>query len=97
MKNKTLCAALALVAAMAVPRALHAQNRYVQHNLVSDLPGVAEVAMQSGIHAARTIKRRVSGGGESKPFRYRDLGSMASIARFSAVVDFKGLRVSGLP
>ena len=34
-------------------------------------------------------------GGESKPFKYRDLGSMASIARFSAVVDFRGLRVSG--
>jgi NADH dehydrogenase len=59
------------------------------------LPGVAEVAMQSGIHAAATIKRRVSSGGESKPFKYRDLGSMASIARFSAVVDFKGIRVSG--
>jgi len=61
------------------------------------LPGVAEVAMQSGIHAARTIKRRVEHGGESQPFKYRDLGSMASIARFSAVVDFKGIRVSGFP
>jgi NADH dehydrogenase len=59
------------------------------------LPGVAEVAMQSGIHAARTIKHRVEKGAESKPFKYRDLGSMASIARFSAVVDFKGIRVSG--
>jgi NADH dehydrogenase len=62
---------------------------------LNNLPGVAEVAMQSGIHAARTIKRRVAGSGESKPFKYRDLGSMASIARFSAVVDFKGIRVSG--
>jgi NADH dehydrogenase len=62
---------------------------------LNNLPGVAEVAMQSGIHAARTIKRRVTNGGESRPFKYRDLGSMASIARFSAVVDFKGLRVSG--
>ena len=63
---------------------------------LNKLPGVAEVAMQSGIHAAETIKRRATGGdGESKPFKYRDLGSMASIARFSAVVDFKGVRVSG--
>jgi NADH:ubiquinone reductase (H+-translocating) len=62
---------------------------------LNKLPGVAEVAMQSGIHAARTIKHRVERGAESKPFTYRDLGSMASIARFSAVVDFKGLRVSG--
>jgi NADH dehydrogenase len=62
---------------------------------LNKLPGVAEVAMQSGIHAAATIKRRVTSGGESKPFKYRDLGSMASIARFSAVVDFKGVRASG--
>jgi NADH dehydrogenase len=64
---------------------------------LNELPGVAEVAMQSGIHAARTIKRRASGGGQgSEPFKYRDLGSMASIARFSAIVDFKGIRVSGV-
>jgi NADH dehydrogenase len=63
---------------------------------LNNLPGVAEVAMQSGIHVARTIKHRVEKGTtESKPFKYRDLGSMASIARFSAVVDFKGIRVSG--
>jgi NADH:quinone reductase (non-electrogenic) len=48
---------------------------------VNQLPGVAEVALQSGIHAAATIKRRVTSSGESKPFKYRDLGSMASIAR----------------
>jgi NADH dehydrogenase len=62
---------------------------------LDDLPGVAEVAMQSGIHAAQTIKHRLRKSAESKPFKYRDLGSMASIARFSAVVDFKGIRVSG--
>jgi NADH dehydrogenase len=58
------------------------------------LPGVAEVAMQQGIHAARTIQRRLRGEG-STPFRYRDLGSMATISRFRAVVSFRGLRVSG--
>ena len=46
-----------------------------------DLPGVAEVAMQSGIHAARTIKRRVANNAEPQPFVYRDLGSMAAISR----------------
>jgi NADH dehydrogenase len=63
---------------------------------LNKLPGVAEVAMQSGIHAAETIKRRVTNGEDGKPFKYRDLGSMASIARYSAIVDFKGIRVSGL-
>ena len=59
------------------------------------LPGVAEVAMQQGIHSARTIRRRLRGEESSKPFKYRDLGSMATISRFRAVVSFKGLRVSG--
>jgi NADH dehydrogenase len=58
------------------------------------LPGVAEVAMQQGLHASRTIKRRLRGK-EGKDFRYRDLGSMATIARFQAVVSFKGIRLSG--
>ena len=57
------------------------------------LPGVAEVAMQQGLHASNTIKRRLRG--EAKPFRYRDMGSMATISRFSAVVSFKGIRLSG--
>jgi NADH dehydrogenase len=58
------------------------------------LPGVAEVAMQQGLHASSTIKRRLRGK-EGKPFRYRDLGSMATISRFRAVVSFKGIRLSG--
>ena len=58
------------------------------------LPGVAEVAMQQGLHASSTIKRRLEGK-KGKPFRYRDLGSMATISRFRAVVSFKGIRLSG--
>ena len=58
------------------------------------LPGVAEVAMQQGIHVSRTIERRLRGEA-STPFRYRDLGSMATISRFRAVVSFKGIRVTG--
>jgi NADH dehydrogenase len=62
---------------------------------LDDLPGVAEVAMQQGIHASKTIKRRLDGNDASAPFRYRDLGSMATISRFRAVVSFKGIRVAG--
>ena len=50
--------------------------------------------MQSGIHAANTIKRRLHGK-EAATFTYRDLGSMATISRFHAVVSFKGIRASG--
>ena len=59
------------------------------------LPGVAEVAMQTGIHAAASIKRQVAGHGDPRPFTYRDLGSMAAVSRFRAIVDFKGIRVAG--
>jgi NADH dehydrogenase len=62
---------------------------------LNGLPGVAEVAMQSGIHAARTIRRRLRGNADAKPFKYRDLGSMATISRFRAIVSFKGIKVGG--
>jgi NADH dehydrogenase len=59
------------------------------------LPGVAEVAMQAGHHAGRTILRRLKGDLEARPFRYRDLGTMATIARFRAVVTVGRVRVAG--
>jgi NADH:ubiquinone reductase (H+-translocating) len=61
---------------------------------LDELPGVAEVAMQQGLHASSTILHRLRGE-EARPFRYRDLGSMATISRFRAVVSFKGIRLSG--
>jgi NADH dehydrogenase len=60
------------------------------------LPGVAEVAMQGGLHAANTIVRRLNGK-PANTFKYRDLGSAATIGRFRSVVDFRGLRLSGFP
>ena len=63
---------------------------------LNDLPGVCEVAMQGGLHAANTIKRRLKGG-DSGPFKYRDLGSAAAVGRFKAIVSVRGLRLSGFP
>ena len=62
---------------------------------LDSLPGVAEVAMQQGFHAARTIARRLRGDTGERPFRYRDLGTMATIARFRAVVSVGRLRFTG--
>ncbi len=59
------------------------------------LPGVAEVAMQSGLYAGHRIRRRTSGNVEEKPFRYRDLGSAAYISRGRAVVSAGPLQVGG--
>jgi NADH dehydrogenase len=61
---------------------------------LDDLPGVAEVAIQTGVHAARSIVRR-NQGHEPKAFRYRDLGTLAAIARFRAVAKIGPLEVGG--
>jgi NADH dehydrogenase len=59
------------------------------------LPGVAEVAMQSGLYAGHRIRHRLSGNMVEKPFRYRDLGSAAYISRGNAVVSAGPLQVGG--
>src|SRR5579859_2857777 len=50
------------------------------------LPGVAEVAMQTGLYAGRRISREALGQTYDKPFTYHDLGSAAYISRGKAVV-----------
>jgi NADH:ubiquinone reductase (H+-translocating) len=61
-----------------------------------DLPGVGEVAMQTGYYAAKRI-RNVAGGQTRPPppFKYRDLGSAAYIARGQAVVTVGRVHLSG--
>jgi NADH:ubiquinone reductase (H+-translocating) len=58
------------------------------------LPGVAQVAIQGGVHAAQTILRRMRTEA-SRPFVYHDRGSMAIVGRGSAIADIRGLRISG--
>ncbi len=63
-----------------------------------NLPGVAEVALQSGFFVAGLIKREIAG--KRRPvekFRYRDLGSAAYISRYRAVVKFKSFSITGFP
>jgi len=59
------------------------------------LPGVAEVAMQTGHYAGRKVALESVGQTHDKPFRYRDLGSAAYIARGRAVVSTKRLHFGG--
>jgi NADH dehydrogenase len=58
------------------------------------LPGVAQVAMQQGAHAARNVLRAIEGK-PLEPFRYRDYGTMATIGRGSAVGEVFGWKISG--
>ena len=60
------------------------------------LPGVAQVAMQQGRHAARNVLRAINRR-PLEPFRYKDFGTMATIGRGAAVGDIFGLKVTGFP
>jgi NADH:ubiquinone reductase (H+-translocating) len=64
---------------------------------LNKLPGVAEVAMQTGHYAGDRVRRELSGHPGGKPFRYHDLGSAAYIARGKAVVSAGPLHLSGFP
>ena len=59
------------------------------------LPGLAQVAIQSGRHAAVTIVRRLGGDSTERLFRYRDRGTMATVSRFQAIAAIGRIRVSG--
>jgi NADH dehydrogenase len=64
---------------------------------LDNLPGVTQVAMQSGRHAAHTIIGRLAGDTTRRPFRYRDAGRLAMISRLRAVAVVGNRAVSGLP
>ena len=64
---------------------------------LDNLPGVAQVAMQGGKHAARQIVRRLEGDESGQPFHYFDKGNLATVSRFHAVADIKGFRLAGFP
>jgi NADH:ubiquinone reductase (H+-translocating) len=59
------------------------------------LPGVAEVAMQTGHYAGRKIALESIGETLDKPFTYHDLGSAAYISRGRAVVSTGKLHFGG--
>lgn len=58
------------------------------------LPGVAVVAMQQGFYTADTIRGDLAGR-PRVPFRYRNLGQLATIGRSRAICEIFGLKLSG--
>lgn len=58
------------------------------------LPGVAQVAIQQGAHAAKNIGRSLAGQ-PREPFVYFDWGNLATIGRAAAVADFGRLKFTG--
>lgn len=59
------------------------------------VPGVATAAMQEGRHAARNIIRTIRGD-KTEPFHYVDKGTLATIGRAAAVIDYGRIHASGL-
>ena len=65
------------------------------HQTGAPLPGVAPVAIQQGRAVADNVLRRLRDA-PTRPFRYRDRGSMATIGRAAAVAVVGRLKLSGL-
>jgi NADH dehydrogenase FAD-containing subunit/uncharacterized membrane protein YphA (DoxX/SURF4 family) len=59
------------------------------------VPGLAPAAKQAGAYVAKVIRARVLGRKTVPAFVYQHLGSLATIGRKSAVVEFGRLRLNG--
>jgi putative oxidoreductase len=62
-----------------------------------NVPGLAPAAKQGGTYVANQIRAMVESRRPEPPFRYRHLGSLATIGRKAAVADFGILKLSGAP
>lgn len=63
--------------------------------LAEPIPGVAPAAKQMGAHAGRRVAASILGAPAPVPFRYRHQGDLATIGRNSAIVSYRGLKLSG--
>ncbi|MDB5977217.1 MAG: FAD-dependent oxidoreductase [Nevskia sp.] len=59
------------------------------------VPGIAPAAKQQGAYVASTIRNAVLRKRLLPGFRYRHYGSLATIGRHSAVIDFGGIQLRG--
>jgi len=61
------------------------------------VPGLAPAAKQAGAYVAGLIKAKLEGRPVPVAFKYRHLGSLATIGRKAAVVDFGFVKLWGAP
>ncbi|MCA1491754.1 NAD(P)/FAD-dependent oxidoreductase [Ensifer sp. NBAIM29] len=59
------------------------------------VPGIAPAAKQQGAFVAKTIRARLEGRSAPGPFRYRHQGSLATIGRRAAIIDFGRIKLKG--
>jgi NADH dehydrogenase len=61
----------------------------------STVPGLAPAAKQMGTYVARVVRARLAGKPAPAPFKYRHLGSLATIGRDAAVADLGRFKLKG--
>jgi len=61
----------------------------------ASVPGIAPAAKQAGVYVAKVIAAAVQGQPRPPAFRYRHQGSLATIGRHEAVIDFGRIKLSG--
>lgn len=59
------------------------------------VPGIAPAAKQQGRHVAATIKRRLAGDKALRPFAYSHAGSLATVGKRVAIIDFGRVKLKG--
>jgi NADH:quinone reductase (non-electrogenic) len=59
------------------------------------VPGIAPAAKQMGHYVAKLIAARIAGRPGDAPFRYKQVGELATIGRRAAVVNFGRLHLRG--
>ena len=59
------------------------------------LPGIAPTAKQQGRYVAELIAARVKRRRALAPFKYKDVGALATVGRTCAVIDFRFVRLKG--
>jgi NADH dehydrogenase len=59
------------------------------------VPGIAPAAKQQGAYVAKVIRARLAGQAEPGAFRYHHQGSLATIGKSSAIIDFGWIKLRG--
>jgi NADH dehydrogenase len=68
---------------------------FVEQKDGKPVPGIAPAAKQQGSYVAKLIIARLQGKPVPAPFRYRHQGSLATIGKSAAVIDFGRFRLKG--
>ncbi|WP_349958620.1 NAD(P)/FAD-dependent oxidoreductase [Rhizobium sp. ZPR3] len=61
----------------------------------SPVPGIAPAAKQQGAYVAKVIKAKLAGRPAPGPFHYSHQGSLATIGKSAAIIDFGWLKLKG--